>query len=126
MFMLNNKLKYIQILFLIGSLIFLIGWAPIDVVETSMKELGFKLKKKENINIPYTDNSEIRYTFVHRVYPVVIINEYPNGFIEIRANYRSQTRPREQIKWDLTVRRTIEKQTFRETIYRIFVLGDNK
>jgi hypothetical protein len=89
-----------------------------------MRELGFKLKKKEQIKIPYTDRTETRYTFTHRIHRLVIIDEYHNGFIEIRANYKAGSKDPNQ--WNLTVRRTVEPDAFRDTIYRIFVLGDTR
>jgi hypothetical protein len=102
----------------------LVGWTSLDFVETTMKEFGFRLKKKENINIAYTDRKETRYTFTHRIHQTVVIDEYHNGFVEIRANYKSASKDVNQ--WNLIIRRSVERSSLRDTVYRIFVLGDNK
>jgi hypothetical protein len=116
--------KFIILLLLILCLPFLGGWTSVDYVETAMREVGFKLKKKENVNIPYTDRKETVYVFTHRIHRTVIVNDYHNGFIGIHANYRSGAK--EENKWHLSINRTVESSAFRDTIYRVFVMGDNK
>jgi hypothetical protein len=116
--------RLFALLLIVICLPFLGGWFYPDSIEVTMKEFGFKLKKKQDIIIPYTDQKETRYIFTHKSQPVVIINEYPNGFIEIQANYSSTSK--DETRWNLRVKRTVERGAFRDTIYRIFILGDNK
>jgi hypothetical protein len=118
----HTKLFMFLILLLCAPLI--IGWTSVGIVESSMREFGFKLKKKEQIAIPYTDRTETRYTFTHKIHHVVIVDEYHNGFIEIKANYKSSKK--DPNPWNLTVRRSVKPDVFRDTIYRIFVLGDTR
>ena len=87
-----------------------------------MKELGFKLKKKTVIEIPYSDKTYIHYAFMHPLHKGVTVNEYINGFIEIKASYQSSGK--DSIPWNLTVSRVVTGETFRDTIYRIFVRGE--
>jgi hypothetical protein len=100
----------------------LVGWKTSDMVEVLMKEIGFKLKKKEAITIPFSNRVETRYTFFHRLHQYTTIRDYNNGFIEIQSRYRSKEK--DENTWNLTVKRTVEIGSFRNTIYRIFVLGD--
>lgn len=103
---------------------FLVGWKTYDPIESSMRDIGFRLKKREILKIPYSHRVETRYVFTHRLHSVTTIRDYNNGFVEIRSHYRS--RSGENNKWNLSVMRTVEKGNFRNTVYRIFVLGDTQ
>lgn len=117
-------MKRAYAIFLLLLLPFLVGWKTYDPIESSMRDIGFRLKKRELLKIPYSNRVETRYVFTHRLHSVTIIRDYNNGFVEIRSHYRSKGG--ESSKWDLSIMRTVEKGNFRNTVYRIFVLGDTR
>ena len=117
-----KKLKPLVLLCLLTVFPILAGWTYNGFIENSMKELGFKLKKKTTVEIPYSNNTYIHYTFVHPIHKVVAVNEYINGFIEIRAHYQSSKK--DPTSWNLSVSRVATSETFRDAIYKIFVRGE--
>jgi hypothetical protein len=98
------------------------GWFDNGVIEHSMRSIGFKLQKKDTIKIPYSNKSVTRYTFTHRIHRRVIVENYQNGFIEIKSYYRSANRDPNQ--WNLTTSRVVTNDSFKDTAYNIFVKGE--
>ena len=116
--------KSLSVILLICLMPLLGGWSYPNGIQASMRELGFRLKKKENITIPYSNRIETRYVFTHRIHSIAIVHDYHNGFVDIQARYRSSKK--EPKKWDLVVSRTVRTEEFRNAIYRVFVLGDSQ